>query len=163
MIDPVSIGAAFAAAQGAVEGIKSAINLGKEIHEIVGDLGKFLRYSDEVYTAAAKSSISNYKKSDGELSEIALQLAMSAKKLRDDEKMLKDLLYWSGNAQVWEDMKKEHTRLIKEKREFERQQREIRAKRNEQIAEVILGGAVALVGLAIIVFTFMAIFNFSVR
>lgn len=162
-MDPVSIGVAFAAAQGAVEGIKSAINLGKDIHEIVGDLGKFLRYSDEVYSAAAKSSVENYKKSDSELSELALQLAMSAKKLRDDEKMLKDLLYWSGNAQVWEDMKKEHTRLIKEKKEFERQQREIRAKRNEEIAELILGGTVGLVGLAVIVFTFIAIFNLSVR
>jgi hypothetical protein len=162
-MDPISVGVAFAAAQGAVEGIKSAINLGKDIHEIVGDLGKFLRYSDEVYSAAAKSSVENYKKSDSELSELALQLAMSAKKLRDDEKMLKDLLYWSGNAQVWEDMKKEHTRLIKEKREFERQQREIRAKRNEEIAELILGGAVGIVGLAIVSFTFMAIFNLSVR
>ena len=162
-MDPISVGVAFAAAQGAVEGIKSAINLGKDIHEIVGDLGKFLRYSDEVYSAAAKSSVENYKKSDSELSELALQLAMSAKKLRDDEKMLKDLLYWSGNAQVWEDMKKEHTRLIKEKREFERQQREIRAKRNEEIAELILGGAVGIVGLAIVSFTFIAIFNLSVR
>jgi hypothetical protein len=163
MIDPVSVGVAFAAAQGAVEGIKSAINLGKDINEIMGDLGKFLRYSDEVYTAANKSNIQNYKKSDAELGELALQLAMSAKKLREDEKMLKDLLYWSGNAQVWEDMKKEHIRLIKEKREFERQQREIRAKRNEEIAELILGGAVAIVGLLAIIFTFMAIFNLSTR
>lgn len=163
MIDPVSVGAAFAAAQGAVNGIKAAIKMGKDINGIVGDLGKFFRYSNEVYTAAAKSSVENYKKSDGELGEIALQLAMSAKKLRDDERMLKEMLIYSGNGDVWEHMQKEHLRLLKEKREFERQQREIKAKRNEQIAEVVLGGVVALICVAVLVMFSIAAFNFLTR
>lgn len=163
MIDPISIGAAFAAAQGAVDGIKAAIKMGKDVNGIVGDLGKFFRYSNEVYTAAAKSSVENYKKSDGELGEIALQLAMSAKKLRDDERMLKELLIYSGNGDVWEHMQREHLRLIKEKREFERKQREIKAKRNEQIAETILVGVSALVGSMILLLFALAMFNFITR
>jgi len=163
MIDPISIGAAFAAAQGAVDGIKAAINMGKDINGIVGDLGKFFRYSNEVYTAAAKSSVENYKKSDGELGEVALQLAMSAKKLRDDERMLKELLIYSGNGDVWEHMQKEHLRLIKEKREFERKQREIIAKRNEQIAEAVMGGAIALLCTGVLAMFCVAGFNYLTR
>lgn len=150
MIDPVSIGVAFTAAQSAVNGVKKAISLGKDINSVINDIGKFFRYSQQVYEAAGKSSADNYKKSDAELSEIALQLAMSAKKLREDEKMLKDLLYWSGNAQVWVDMQKEHLRLIKEKREYEKRQRELRIKRNQEIAEAILTAMVALVATGIV-------------
>jgi len=163
MIDPVSIGVAFTAAQSAVNGIKKAISLGKDVNSILDDLGKFFRYSNEVYEAATKSNLANYKKSDAELSELALQIAISAKKLRDDEKALKDLLYWSGNAQVWIDMQREHVRLIKEKREFERQQREIRAKRNEQIAEAILTGTIAILSLGIFAMFFGAIFKYLTR
>lgn len=163
MLDPMSISVAFAAAQGAVNGIKSAISMGKDINNIVGDLGKFFRYSNQVYEAASKSSIEHYKKSDSELSEIALQLAMSAKKLRDDEKMLKELLIYSGNADVWEHMQKEHIRLIKEKREYERKQREIQAKRNEEIAEAILSGLVIIISSVVLFLFCVALFNVLIK
>lgn len=112
MIDPFT---AFAMAQGAVKGIKSAMQLGKDINGLYKDFSQFFQAADAVHIASSKMRMNSIGKSDAQLSAEALQIAMASKALRDSEKELKDMLIWSGNAPVWEQMQAERVRLIKER------------------------------------------------
>jgi len=138
MIDPVSISIAFATAQGAVNGIKAAINMGKDINGIIGDFSKFFSASNDVLSAANKIKADNANKTDAQIGQQALQLAMAAKQLRVYAKELKELLIYSGNGDIWDEMLAEQTRLIKEKKEFLRKQEIADKKKKEQIAELIM-------------------------
>lgn len=151
MIDPVTIGVAFSVAQSSVNNIKKAIALGKDIHSLTGEFVNFFNSSDKVHTASVKLKAQNVGKSDSELSAVALELAMNSKRLRDAEKELKELLIYSGNGDVWEDMLRERTRLIKERNAAELEMVKARAKKREQMAEDILAIVVSLVSLFIVI------------
>jgi molecular chaperone GrpE (heat shock protein) len=151
MIDPVSIGIAFSVAQSSVNNIKKAIALGKDIHSLTGEFVKFFNSSDKVHTASVKLKAKNVGKSDSDISAIALELAMNSKRLRDAEKELKELLIYSGNGDIWEEMLRERTRLIKERNAAEREMIKIKAKQREQLAEDFLTIVVSLIGLFILI------------
>lgn len=112
MIDPFT---AFAMAQGAVKGIKSALQLGKDINGLYKEFSQFYQSADAVHIASSKIRMDSVGKSDAQLSALALQIAMASKALREYERELKDLLIWSGNARVWEEMQAERARMIKER------------------------------------------------
>jgi len=112
MIDPFT---AFAMAQSAVKGIKSAMQLGKDVSGLYKEFSQFYQSADAVHVASTKMRMNNIGKTDTELSANALQIAIASKALRDQEKELKDLLFWSGNAPVWEEMQAERVRMIKER------------------------------------------------
>ena len=151
MIDPVSISVAFATAQGAVNGIKAAINMGKDINGIIGDFSRFFSASNEVLTAASKIKANNANKTDAQIGQQALQLALAAKQLRVYAKEIKELLIYSGNGDVWDEMLAEQTRLIKEKKEFLRRQAIADKKKKEQIAELIMLSLIGVGAFMIIV------------
>jgi molecular chaperone GrpE (heat shock protein) len=151
MIDPVSIGIAFSVAQSSVNNIKKAIALGKDIHSLTGEFVKFFNSSDKVHTASVKLKAKNVGKSDSDISAIALELAMNSKRLRDAEKELKELLIYSGNGDIWEEMLRERTRLIKERNAAEREMIKIKAKQREQLAEDFLTIVVSLIGIFILI------------
>ena len=148
MIDPFT---AFAMAQGAVKGIKAAIALGKDINGLIGEFSKFYSAADQVHIASTKLKIANIGKSDSQINSDALQIAMASKALRDYERELKDLLFWSGNAQVWEEMMAERTRMAKERAALEKIEANRLQKKREDIAEAVLTtlsliGAISIIG-----------------
>lgn len=148
MIDPFT---AFAMAQGAVKGIKAAIALGKDINGLIKDFSKFYSAADQVHIASTKLKIANIGKSDSQINSDALQIAMASKALRDYERELKDLLFWSGNAQVWEDMMAERTRMAKERAALEKIEAARQQKKREDIANAVLTtlsliGAISIIG-----------------
>jgi DNA modification methylase len=137
MIDPVSIGLAFTAAQSIVSNVKSALNTGKDVYKIVGDIGKFFNLSADIQKANIDLKFKLLNKSNEQLQAQALETAMMAHQVQEYRRQLKDLLYWSGNAAIWDNMEKEHVRLIKEKREMERKRDEAKRKHQQELAEVI--------------------------
>ena len=58
MIDPITIGLAFTAAQQSVGYIKKAIALGKDVNSLYGQFAKFFENSDTIHGAnvAAQNS-----------------------------------------------------------------------------------------------------------
>ena len=82
--------------------------------------------------------MNNIGKTDAQIGAEALQIAMASKALRDTEKQLKDMLYWSGNAQVWEDMMKERVRMMKARAAAELALEQSKIKKKEDIANIIL-------------------------
>lgn len=135
MIDPFT---AFAMAQGAVKGIKAAIQLGKDVNGLYKEFSTFFQSADEVHKASTKMRIDNIGKSDAQIGAEAMQIAMASKALRDHERELKDLLYWSGNAQVWEEMQAERLRMMKERNAAERAIADKKQKDKEAIAMLIM-------------------------
>ena len=140
-MDPITIGLAFTAAQSAVSHIKQAIALGKDIHGLVGQMGKFFEAADVVHSASTKAKMAHIGKTDAQLGRMALEFAMHSNKLREDEAALKNMIYWElGKPQIWEDMIKERNRLIKARQEEERAQEAAKQKHKEKMAELFMFG-----------------------
>jgi hypothetical protein len=118
MIDPFT---ALAIAQSAVTGIKKAVSLGKDIKSLVNEFSSFYENADHVHIASTKMRVANLGKSDAQINSDALKIAMASKVLREHERELKDMLFWSGNAQVWEEMMAERVRMGKERAAMEKQ------------------------------------------
>jgi hypothetical protein len=70
--------------------------------------------------------------------------------LREHEKELKDILFYTGNAPVWEEMMSERTRLIKERNTLEREEAERKQKDKEEKVAIIMN-TLWLTGASIIV------------
>jgi hypothetical protein len=139
MIDPISISLAFSAAQSAISGIKQAIAMGKDINSIIGQVGHFFESADAVHVASIKAKHNSIGKTDAQLSRQALEFAMHSNKLREDERALKDMIYWQlGKPQIWEDMIKERTRLMKEKREGEEAVAKAKQAHKEKMAKYMM-------------------------
>jgi len=148
MIDPFT---AFALAQGAVKGIKAAIQLGKDVNGLYKEFSTFFQSADEVHRASTKMRVENIGKTDAQISDQALQIAMASKALRDHERELKDLLYWSGNAQVWDEMQAERLRMMKERNAAEKAIADKKQKDKEAIAEMFMNVMYFIGALLIIV------------
>ena len=147
MIDPFT---AFAMAQGAVKGIKAAVQLGKDVSGLYKEFSQFYHAADQVHVASTRMRIAAVNKTDAQISSDALQIAMASKALRDNEKELKDILFWSGNADVWNEMMAERTRMAKERRAAEQavidqQQRDRENMYNALMNTLIVIGAVSVI------------------
>lgn len=128
MIDPIT---AFAAAQAAVKGIQAAIKLGKDVQGIAADLGKFFEAKDVVQQAA-----NNPKKFKSDTAQ-ALETVMQAKQLADAETDLKNMLIWSGNADVWEGVLQERNNIIQKRKRAEMDAALAKEKKRQQIMEAL--------------------------
>ena len=128
MIDPFT---AFAAAQAAVKGIQAAIKLGKDVQGIAADLGKFFEAKDIVQQAA-----NNPKKFKSDTAQ-ALETVMQAKQLAEAETELKNTLIWSGNADVWEGVLLERNNIIQRRKKAEMEAAAAKAKRKQEIMEIV--------------------------
>ena len=136
MIDPISIGLAFSAAQSAISGIKQAIAMGKDVNSIIGQVGKFFESADQVHMASIQAKHGAVDQSDAQIRRMALEYAMRSNQLREDERALKDMIYWQlGKPQIWEEMIIERTRLLKEKREGEEAVAKAKQAHKEKMAQ----------------------------
>ena len=115
MIDPITLGIAFTAAQQSVGYIKKAIALGKDVNSLYGQFARFFENSDTIHSANITTQNSKNILTDGQIRALSVQIAMQSKALRDAEKELKEMLIWSGNKDVWDEMMAERVRMYKER------------------------------------------------
>ena len=131
MIDPIT---AFATAQAAIKGVQAAIKMGKDIGAISGDLMKFFEAKDVVAKAAANPKKSTFGKSD---TAQAFETVMHAKQLQDAENELKQMLIWSGNADVWQSILMERNNIVHKRKAEEAETEKAKAKRKQEIEEAV--------------------------
>jgi len=160
MIDPITIGIAFATAQKTVGYIKQAMALGKDINSLYGSFAKFFENSDKVHTGSVELKLKSEALTDGEIRSLSIQIAMQSKALRDAEKQLKELLIYSGNKDVWDEMMAERVRMYKERRENERKRIEAVAKAHADMVDRVLIGTSVM---ALTVPAVLGTFTFLVR
>jgi hypothetical protein len=94
-------------------------------------LGKFFEAKDVVQQAA-----NNPKKFKSDTAQ-ALETVMQAKQLAEAETELKNMLIWSGNADVWEGVLLERNNIIQRRKKAEMEAALTKAKRKQEIMEVV--------------------------
>jgi hypothetical protein len=142
---------AFALAQAAVAGIKKAVALGKDINGLINEFSKFYQAADEVHHSAVKTKIESIRMSNAEINAKALQIAMASRALRAHEKELKDILFWSGNADTYYEMQAERKRMIEERQAEDKRIEEQKQKDREAKARAIMGTLWIMGALCIII------------
>lgn len=162
MIDPITIGLAFATAQKTVGYIKQAVALGKDVNSLYKQFSSFFINCDTVHSGSMElqNKIDKSLLTDGQIRAQSLQIAMQSKALREAEKELKDLLIWSGNKDVWDEMMRERIRMYKERAAAEKKRKEIIAKAHaDMIDRVLIGISTMAIGVPIM----LGCFNVAVR
>lgn len=132
MFDPVSIGVAFSAAQAAIKGVRSCVELYKEaqkvgadaseiVMELTGHIGSFFDHHEKVKQGAEEAkSLPPEKVPKGKsIESLALENVMRARQLAQAEVELREFLIYQtpGLGGVWGDFVKERDRLRKEREE----------------------------------------------
>lgn len=158
MIDPITIGLAFTAAQQSVGYIKKAIALGKDVNSLYGQFAKFFENSDAVHSASIKVQTSKAILTDGQIRSMSIQIAMQSKALRDAEKQLKEMLIYSGNSDVWDQMMAERVRMYKERAKLEADIKNARIQaQSDMIDRVLIGISFMAISIPVVLFTFAMI------
>ena len=77
--------------------------------------------------------------SNAEINAKALQIAMASRALRAHEKELKDIMFWSGNADTYYEMQAERRRMMEERQAEDKRIEEQKQKDREAKARAIMG------------------------
>jgi hypothetical protein len=158
MIDPITLGIAFTAAQQSVGYIKKAIALGKDVNSLYGQFARFFENSDTIHSANIKAQTSKKILTDGQIRALSVQIAMQSKALRDAEKELKEMLIWSGNKDVWDEMMAERVRMYKERAKLEADIKNARIQaQSDMIDRVLIGTSFMAIAVPVVLFTFAMI------
>ena len=157
-MDPITIGLAFTAAQHSVNYIKKAIQLGKDVNSLYGQFAKFFENSDTIHSANIKAQNSKNILTDGQIRALSIQIAMQSKALRDAEKELKELLIYSGNKDVWDEMMAERVRMYKERAKLEADIKNARIQaQTDMIDRLLIVTSFMAIAVPVVLFTFAMI------
>ena len=158
MLDPITLGIAFTAAQQSVGYIKKAIALGKDVNSLYGQFAKFFENSDTIHSASIEAQTSKKILTDGQIRAMSVQIAMQSKALRDAEKELKEMLIWSGNKDVWDEMMAERVRMYKERAKLEADIKNARIQaQTDMIDRLLIGVSFMAIAVPTVMFSFAMI------
>ena len=158
MFDPITIGIAFTAAQQSVGYIKKAIALGKDVNSLYGQFARFFENSDAVHEAEVKLRTDKKILTDGQIRALSIQIAMQSKALRDAEKQLKELLIYTGNSDVWNQMMAERVRMYKERAKIQADLKNARIKaQSDMIDRALIFISFCAIAIPVFAFSFAMI------
>ena len=174
MIDPITIGAAFALAKTSVGFVKEAINLGHEIKDCYDDLSKFFKAQGQIEKAAKEVEVLKTQPKSDDPKQAAAQesvlsqaftIVMQRKQMREFERELRDMFALKGEMDLYAELCAERDRISGEQdaenREAIRKARlaKDRAARKKQEMEDLLmtGGIFVFLGIGGII-VFVAIY-----
>ena len=110
----LEVAAAISMANAAFNGIKRAVEAGREIEDVAGYFGKFFDAKDKVYEArqiAENQPVVNKLFSGSSVEAQALEVTAAKDKMEQLEKDLREYLIWSGQGAFYEDMMMERRRI----------------------------------------------------
>lgn len=145
----IEIAVALATAQAAVAGIKQAIQVGKDAKECLGEFMKLFDAQDQIQKASLEERSKLPEKQQSAMSE-ALESVIAAKKIRDMTEDLKQHLIWSGQADLWDEIQREHNAIVQRRKAAELAEKkrleELARKKKERalIAMVVATGGIIL-------------------
>ena len=141
MIDPFT---AFTVATTAFNTIKKAVEVGREIEDVAGYIGKFFGAKADIAKAEAKAKnppIFRKLLSAGSVEEEALQIVVQRQKLMQMEKELRSMIILRYGQEVYLEMMRQRERIAVERRRAEYVQSQ---KRKHLMLNVALGAMVLL-------------------
>ncbi len=153
MIDPVTIGAAFAVAKTSVAFVKEAINMGKEIRDCYGELSQFFTAQGQIEKAAKQVEAAKAAPKPDDPKEAAAQesvlsqaftIVMQRKQAKEFEQELRDLFSLKGEMALYEELCKERNRISGEQDEANRErirkarlERDRATRKREELEQVL--------------------------
>ena len=154
MIDPVT---AITAATAAFNGVKKLVNAGREIEDVVGQLGKWYGAAADLNRAESQRKnppIFTKLFSGGSVEQEALQILVHKKKLEEQEKELETILNYRFGFGTWKEMIELRRKIRKEREETLYKQQERRQAFLEivftlgliALLTVLLGGIIYFIG-----------------
>jgi len=152
VIDPISVAAYFATAQGAIKGIKAAIQMGKDVQSITGDLMKFFDAKDAVAKEAVKDPKKKTKVSSA--TSQAMSTVMQLHELNKAEEELKWHFINQGQSALWHQIVQERNSIVQKRKVQDILDAKAAKNRKAEIDEAITMGLCVLVAAAI--FTLVA-------
>jgi cell division protein FtsL len=132
--------------------------MGKDIKGLYVQFASFFENSDKIHTAHCLGEIKGM--TNGQIRSKSLQIAMQSKALREAEKDLKEMLIWSGNKDVWDEMMKERVRMYKERAAEESKALQAKAKKQQGLIDNLL---IFVSSVATMVPTITLIFNTLIK
>lgn len=115
----VEIAVALAAAQAAVAGIKQAIQVGKDAKECLGEFMQLFDAQDQIQKASTEERAKLPPEKQKSAMSEALETVIAAKKVREMTEELKQFLVWSGQADVWDEIQREHNAVVQRRKAAE--------------------------------------------
>ena len=112
----VEIAVALAAAEAAVAGIKKAIQIGKDAKECLGEFMQLFDAQDQIQKASTEERAKLPPEKQKSAMSEALETVIAAKKIREMTEDLKQYLVWSGQADVWDEIQREHNAVIQRRK-----------------------------------------------
>lgn len=110
----VELAAALSMASAAFNGIKRAVEAGREVEDVAGYFGRFFDAKDQVNEArqlAQHQPVVNKIFSGSSVEAQALEATTAKHKIEQLEKELREYLIWSGQGAFYEDMMIERRRI----------------------------------------------------
>jgi len=141
VLDPIT---AFTIATTAFNTIKKAVEIGREIEDVAGYLGKFFGAKADIAKAEEKAKnppIFRKLLSAGSVEEEALQIVVQRQKLMQMEKELRSMIILRYGQEVYLEMMRQRERIAVERRRAEYVQSQ---KRKHLMLNVALGAMVLL-------------------
>lgn len=132
--------------------MKTAVNEGRELSDMTRALGKFWDAREEVSVLEQKATNpSKIEKLFGgkSVESQALEITLQKQKAEQLEKELKDLFYWTGNANLWHDMLRERTKIRNMRIAQAREKAQSRAAMIDVVAIVGTFTVLFVIGMAI--------------
>lgn len=160
MIDPVS---AFMMASAAFNGVKQLVKTGREIEDVVGQIGKWYNAAADFQKAAngrksAKPKLFGVTQ-QGSVEEEALTFVVYQEKIWQQEKELKTLIYYRYGEDAYNRMMAKRTEIAKEREKVEKERRDALAK----FWDDVIWSIVIFVFVGLIVFGGYAYFKWMVK
>lgn len=137
--------------------MKTAVNEGRELGDMTRAMSKFWDAREEVSVLEQKATNpSKIEKLFGgkSVESQALEITLQKKKAEQLEKELKDLFYWTGNANLWHDMIRERAKIRNLRIAAARQKAQNRA---AMIDIAVIGGVLALLMVTVLAITSVAV------
>ena len=137
--------------------MKTAVNEGRELGDMTRAMSKFWDAREEVSVLEQKATNpSKIEKLFGgkSVETQALEITLQKKKAEQLEKELKDLFYWTGNANLWHDMIRERAKIRNLRIAAARQKAQNRA---AMIDIAVIGGVLGLLMVTVLAITSVAV------
>lgn len=132
-IDPLT---AFAMANAAFKGVKALVSAGREIEDVVGQLGKWYTAAANFYVGANKKKKPKLfgKSTDGmSVEEEAMHIAVARETMRKQDMQLQSLIKMRYGMDVYKQMMDLRIKLQKERLQEEEDLRKARAKFHNEL------------------------------
>jgi len=112
----VEIAVALAAAQAAVAGIKQALQVGKDAKDCLGEFMSLFDAQDQIQKASTEERAKLPPEKQKSAMSEALEAVIAAKKVREMTDELKQYLIWSGQADIWDEIQREHNAIVQKRK-----------------------------------------------